>query len=381
MSDKHLAVFDKNHCIVWQRNLILNNSIKSSLAYSLLFLYMSQINPLDPDDTQVWFTKESLKRITGKEIVNESIINAINEMQSAMIRIEDEFGQFMNIGLFERTGKKIKNGKEVYLLECTNSGKKYFFSGKDFGYHLHKLDMILKIIQACEKLKSGYRGYILSIYKYIHDHLVKKEHNEWVEEYDAFKRILGYSGSLEYKYFNQKYIKSAHIVLNTNSDVKFEYRKKGKVIEFIAVRESNAKIEKEAKRIEKIALDNMNNDMINLLKESLTVNGQELLKEQEINTIIKTAHKYHYNMSEIKDILIECLSRRDEIYDMGAYIVADIKREYTRDKMKKKKEKKMNVYITEMKNENQSGQRTELEEIQQLWLNQVPRNDNKNITE
>lgn len=182
--------------------------------------YLSRINPMDPNSSEVVFTKAEYEKLLGiKEIRVETLNKSLTEFMRNTVSIEsfDAAGNSLgwdNYCLFEKTSlKKNELGEWEVSLRCNSELKTAFFELKERGYQKYQLKDTLSLTHKATKL----------LYFILLDH--RYGNYEWTVELPELRTKLGI-GKKKYesfKDFNKYILKKAKEEINEKTSLKFTY--------------------------------------------------------------------------------------------------------------------------------------------------------------
>lgn len=176
--------------------------------------YLSRINPLDPESSEVVFTKREYELLLGvSEMRPEQLNKSIRKFMGNTVSIPLERGGWDNFCLFDRARmEKLPSGEWQITLRCHPELRDLFFELKEKGYQKYKLSIALSLNSKYSKLlyynlkNNQFRG-------------------EWIVEIDELRQKIGavQKTYTEYKEFNKSILKKAVAEINEKTDLNVSY--------------------------------------------------------------------------------------------------------------------------------------------------------------
>lgn len=229
MSEQKSVLNDKN-IVSRSRQLIDSKFPEWGVGTLNVFdTYLSKINPLDPNSSEVKFTKREYERLLGvSEMRPEQLNRYITKFMGNTVSIPLEKGGWENYCLFDKVRmEKLSNGEWMITLRCHPDLKGYFFELKERGYQKYQLETALSLSTKYSKL----------LYYNLRNHLF---HKKWRITIDELRERIGVPSDVykENKEFNKFVLKRAVSEINEKSDliVKFQNIYRGKTITSVEFR-------------------------------------------------------------------------------------------------------------------------------------------------
>lgn len=203
-----------------QKSLPLFALWRSELSLSefkILDSYLSRIDSHHPERRVVEFDKGELERLLGVQKINKrDLIQRLKHLMGSVVEIPDSSMKkgVRLVTLFEEAdADPDEHGLWRIRLECTSKAMRYFFNVENLGYLRYKLRCITQ-------LSSRY-SYIM--FTYIEHNRFRKA---WDVDLDELKALLDCDKEdlyREYRYFNQRILKSTQKELNEKTECHYTY--------------------------------------------------------------------------------------------------------------------------------------------------------------
>lgn len=203
-----------------QKSLPLFALWRSELSLSefkILDSYLSRIDSHHPEKRVVEFDKGELEGLLGVQKINKrDLIQRLKHLMGNVVEVPDSSMKkgVRLVTLFEEAdADPDEQGLWRIRLECTSKAMKYFFNVENLGYLRYKLRCITQ-------LSSRY-SYIM--FTYIEHNRFRKA---WDVDLDELKAILDCDKEdlyREYRYFNQRILKSTQKELNEKTECRYTY--------------------------------------------------------------------------------------------------------------------------------------------------------------
>lgn len=198
----------------------------------LLDIFLSRINPKNPDKYRVVFKKKDFERILGiKRIRNEVLKDLLQELLTTCSIVEnpEDDRNFRLRPLFSEIISYVdKNTNEqIIVMEANMKERWMFFNIENQGYAKHRLENVTRLNSA----------YAIRMFSYLQFNSFRVS---WNEEIDELKKILSCEKEKvyeEYYRFNSLLLKKVCDEINEKTSLKYKYshKKDSTKIEFTIV--------------------------------------------------------------------------------------------------------------------------------------------------
>ena len=184
--------------------------------------YLSRINPMDPESSEVVFTKAEYEKMIGVgKLRPEQLNKYVCQFQKNTVSIElkDEKGKkrgWRNYCLFDKSEvSKNELGEWEVKLRCQPELKQLFFDLKKDGFQAYRLKYTLNLTHKATKL----------LYFLLLDH--RYGDWEWTVDLPELRERLGIDEKKyeSFKEFNKFILKKSEEEINAKTDIKFSYEK------------------------------------------------------------------------------------------------------------------------------------------------------------
>lgn len=193
----------------------LLNSGFNLLQLKLIDCYLRRINTHDPENREVVFEKAEFETLLGgKRIKTEEVVKALFDFKEKYISVvkSRETGETEEIMLFDRAEIGYFEGRLLIDLACSEAAIPYLFALEENGYIKYPLMTSLSI--------PNLHTYLLYMYL-----LTNRFRGHWQVDLLALRSILGCSATYpQYFLFNEKVLKTAHVKITADCDLRYEYR-------------------------------------------------------------------------------------------------------------------------------------------------------------
>ena len=183
----------------------------------VLDVYLSRIDSHNPNKRKVVFSKEEFEELLGVKRVHPKALEKYTDaLMDQKVLLEDEryAGGFHKIVLFCESGCYCdkETGKWMVEMSCSPEAMEYVFNIETLGYLRYKLKNVLQ-------LTSRYSYFM---FLYLTQNAFR---SEWEISTAELRQLLGCEDDLykEYKYFNQRILKSCFQEVNSKTDIQYEY--------------------------------------------------------------------------------------------------------------------------------------------------------------
>lgn len=307
--------------------------------YILLDMYLSLINPRDPENTFATFPKKDYEKYKEVERVKKQALE--NDLAVLMSPVKlpdpnhpDDSELFEMVHLFKRCAlTKHDNGTQWIEMECDPKYKKYFFNIQKTGYIKYRLGMLKKLNQTERYL-----------YNNLHQNKYKIPYRIKINE---LKKIMhcntkGYEQPYEF----MRLLKSCIDKINDNTNLSVSYKK---------INDSNHVI---------VAIDFIIKIADNEIDEELSIIIAEKLdiSYEESEPITKAAQASELNDKEVLERLDFILQRQKDIKNIIGYAITIMKNDFWAKIQEINKKGSLSLL---------SSDASDLKEIEQLYLKQV----------
>ncbi len=197
------------------RPLILMQAVPFTLAeLKILDIYLSRIDPNDPNSREVTYTKADYERLIGLRRCKVETLQSYIEhlMKPVQIPCENE-GDFDLVPLFEKAEFRKVAGQYTITMRCHEDVKRYFFGDiKQIGVLRYRLKNVLPLTSV----------YSIWLYYYLRDNASRKE---WMATVDQLKRDVFRCADdpyyAEYKRFSEKILVPSLKEVNELTDLTY----------------------------------------------------------------------------------------------------------------------------------------------------------------
>ena len=208
--------------------LALCGSKLSLGEFKILDAYLARIDSHKEECQTVIFTKGELERLLGVDRIRKEDLDARLDKLMTTVTIDltpaqSKWVRFTKIVLFDKSEAiQDSSGQWCVQLRCTPAAMEYMFNIENYGYLRYRLSCVLSL--------TSLYSYLLFLYLE-----ANRFRSSWDIELNDLKDVLRCNKDKtysQYKYFNDKVLKSAQKEIIKNTETRFTYTpiKRGRVV-------------------------------------------------------------------------------------------------------------------------------------------------------
>ncbi len=236
----------KNNIVSKSRDILFDLPEMTINQIKLLDIYLSRIDPHNPEKSRVIFRKKDFEQMLGikriKDSVMENLLDTLLKTTAKDYENKEHYTLFSKLKLH-----RDENGERYIEMTANPEAAKVFFNVERVGYIKYQLGNIVALNSL----------YSIKMFTYLY---YNKFRTKWSVEIAELKKILGCDREQlynEYKYFNIRILKKVCDEINEKTSLKYKYIHK----------KDSTKIEFAIIQIDKMMFLEDTTDKVNLYKE------------------------------------------------------------------------------------------------------------------